>query len=206
MKSRQVMIGLLPAVLAISLMSCATGPHVGQIGVVAVSETPAPTWMNTVPSPSQGFVYFVGRSSGAASEALAIGQARQDVIAQVQQYIGGELKTNLQNRLLSMNLVSAGLDPTSIGNDFTNYVSDNVVSEIRTQATYWQERTTPGGYEFFGYVLMPFPVNRSMASYAGQQAALAQQRVREAQNEAAKKQAQQVLDFWLKAEKKLGTK
>ncbi len=181
-------------VLILTLAGCQS------VDIIRSSESPPPEWLNHVPDPSEGFVYFVGVSTGAATESSALDRARLDVVLQATQYLGGFAERDYQQRALSMNLESATLDPTVAAKDFINYANKNFVSQIRTKESYWELRRTPGGDQYFAYVLVPFPVNQSMSKFADQQVADAQKRVREAQTEDAKKQAQDVLDFWQETE------
>ena len=190
---------IIGAVLAASLLimsGCSTPPEIGHPNVLNQSEIPAPDWINTVPEAAQGFATFVGRSSATASERLAMDQARQDVIQQAVEYLGGFAERDFEQRRTSMGLESSVLDPTAAARDLRDYVAQNFVSQILTKATYWEYRRTPGGDAYFGYVLIPFPINQSMTSFAEQQITAAQQRVRDAQTDEAKKPAQDALEFW----------
>lgn len=172
-------------------------PLEGHPDVLRVSAKPAPDWINKLePNASQGFVYFVGRSSGTASERTAFDQTRQDVVDQVLLYLGAFAERDFEERRLSLNLESQTLDPTVAAKDFRDFASKNFVSQIRATETYWEYRRTPGGDQYFGYSLIPFPVNQSMRGFADQQVADAQRLVREAQTDEAKRQAQDVVEFW----------
>jgi hypothetical protein len=168
----------------------------GSDQILRASESPAPIWRNQVPEPSNGFVYFVGLSSGNATERSAREQARQDVIQQALEYLGGYAKRDFQERAVSMHLDSSILDPTIAARDFVAYANENFVDKVRTDKVYWELRRTPGGDQYFVYVLIPIPVNQSLGKFADEKIADTQRRVQEAKTEDAKKQAQNVLDFW----------
>jgi hypothetical protein len=186
------------AILFIVTLSCCQ--TVGHQYILSASESPPPTWPNHVPEPRDGFVYFVGVSSGNATERSALEQARQDVIKQAQEYLGGFAKRDFQERAVRMGLDSSTFDPTVAARDLVAYASENFVSKVRTKESYWEYRRTAGGDQYFAYVLIPLPVNQSMSQFADQQIADAQRRVQEAKTEEAKKQAQNVLEFWQQTE------
>jgi hypothetical protein len=95
-----------------------------------------------------------------------------------------------------MHLDSSILDPTIAARDFVAYANENFVDKVRTDKVYWELRRTPGGDQYFVYVLIPIPVNQSLGKFADEKIADTQRRVQEAKTEDAKKQAQNVLDFW----------
>ena len=185
--------------LAVTLLSCATTkqpPGIGHDKVIRASVWPPPEWINNIPDASDGYVNFVGVSTGAAEEATARDRARLDVVSQVTLFLGVFAERDFEERAVSMNLDSGSLDPTVAARDYVSYTNKNFVSRIRTAKTYWELRSTPGGNEYFVYAFVPFPVNESMSSFAASQIAAAQKSIREAQDEKAKKQAQDVVDFW----------
>jgi hypothetical protein len=145
-------------------------------------------------------VYFVGRSQGTANEKLSLEDARKDAASQALVYLGGFAKQDFEERRLSLNLSSATLDPTTGANNYQHFVNENFISLMLSKENYWEIRRTPGGDQYFSYVLMPFPINQSLKSFSAQQLEEAKQRVRDAQTDAAKKQAQDVVDFWEKTQ------
>ena len=184
-------------VLALFAVGCQSGPTVGHPHPISVSRTPEPQWIHTLePVGHDGYMFFVGRSVGAAMERSAVTDARQDVVDQVLEYLGGFAQRDFQARAVSFGLESAVLDPTSAGQQFRDFAYREYVRQNPPQDVYWEYRRTPGGDAYFAYVLQAVPVNRAMDTFAESKVEDAQERVRQAQDVRAREQAQAYLEFW----------
>jgi hypothetical protein len=184
-------------VLALFALGCQSGPSIGHPQAIAVSRSPEPEWLHTLePVGQNGFMFFVGRSVGTATEQTAVANSRQDVVDQVLEYLGGFAQREFEQRAVSVGLESAVLDPTTASRQFRDFAYQEYVRQNPPQDVYWEYRRTPGGDAYFAYVLQAVPVAQAMDRFAETKVEEAQERVRQAQDARARQQAEDYMEFW----------
>jgi hypothetical protein len=178
-------------------VSCQSAPQEGHPDVLNVSETPVPEWTKRIePVGEGGYMYFVGRSRGVATERGAVADARRDVGDQVLEYLGGYAEREYEERALQHGLTSSVIDPTVAAKEMSDFTYRNYVSQNPPKEVYWEYRRTPGGDAYFAYVYQAVPVNQASEDFRDAKIEEAQSRVRQAQTDEAKDQAQRTLEYW----------
>ena len=219
MKKRSIYYGLVIALSCISLFACAHKDPINKASIttsgiqtpgerlIFKSHDPAPGWVYSVPIADGRFLYFVGLSDEAvASEQIARDQSMANARKKVVNYYGTMVKNKAERIKLSFGLSSTVIDPTLVAKGFEKEFAANVAKQVAAKEFYLEKWEKPTGIGWKVYALCSVPKNivkESMGNTAQENIEKARKEAKEAATEAAKKQAENTLEFFKKMKEEI---
>ncbi len=199
---------VIQAVCAASLMFVLAGcggttaisiPTDNQESLIWSSAAERPGWTVNEPETVGGVMSFVGVSDKYATEKAAREDARRNANSAVVKYMGTLVKEKWERVATSMGLDGDVINPTAATNEFQKQMAVNMASKVKVKSWYIEKWAAPTGTGHLVYALATVPETalvETQKQTAKTMARAAEQKIKEANDDVAKKQAEKSAAFW----------
>ena len=174
-------------------------PSVGD-KLIRSSEPEQPEWVRKTPPTVNGVLSFVGLSMKYAAEQQGRDDAEQHAIRQVAKHMGIVVKSSANKAKAELGLTSDIFDATIAEATSEKRLAVHMVQQVKTKMSYTEKWQTPTGsvyYRVYLWAEMPqAAIDVTLKLATRDMAKKAEQQVKEAGNEIAKKQAKDVVELF----------